>query len=1056
MTKKDPRLQLLIDRHFKKKSNIHGEISGFISEVNTFFLNNFQDSQKPLSINNIDFFNASWNDLFFLFDSKGFILRSNDACSRLLGYPIEKIIGTHFSEFIPEPHKQRIIEFYTQQYIEKIPFSKIQFPTEAVDGRLIWLEQHTNTIFEDGEVTGYLCIARDVTDKIEIQEQLEKSKYELGIMVSKRTEELRNINRDLQKEIEFRMRAEEELKSSEKHLADIINCLPEPTFAIDREGRVIAWNYAIEKLTNIHEEDIIGRGDYEYAIPFYGEKKPILIDYVLCQDKDILEKYSVIDFADDSPIAETYIKGLRPEGSYLWEQAKPLYDSSGLIIGCVATLRDITERKKSEDRMREITKQALYHQIALQGISRLDNSDFKNAVLKITETTSKALDIERTAVWLFSDEMDDLICRDQYITSKNTHHRNLTLKASNYKLFIKTITNLNHIHSNDAIEDMSLCEFSEPFLKPNRIYSAMYLPIRLSGKVAGFLACESVAERREWSIEEQEFASSIADILALSLEATERRRAQDALQEQIKFTANLIENLAVPVFVIDREGIIMLWNKACELLTAKKSSDMIGTSNQWMAFYDHERPTLTDLVLRQTFDGVDELYSALSPSAFIENGWHAEGWYDSIGGKNLYMLFDAIPIFNNKNEIIASVEILQDITQLKNAERETIKMRAFLKNIIDSMPSVLIGVDTEGKIIHWNSEAEKTTGVTEDQAQGKNLTEIYPFLKDQMDKVTRAITERRTQKTERLQHGSDSDSAFSDIIVYPLISNGVQGAVIRVDDITSRVRIEEMMVQTEKMMSVGGLAAGMAHEINNPLGGIMLGAQNLQRRLSSELSKNYEVAEECGIDIMRMKSYMEKREIFEILKGILSMGERASKIVANMLSFSRKSDSKKNAVRINDLIDRTLELAANDYDLKRKYDFRQIEIFKEYQEPLPDLICSPTEVQQVVLNLLKNAAQSMFTKLYPEGEKPRISIRLKENRSMIKIEIEDNGPGMEERTKKRVFEPFFTTKEVGTGTGLGLSVSYFIITDNHGGTMDLISTIGKGTTFIIQLPIIPK
>jgi len=394
----------------------------------------------------------------------------------------------------------------------------------------------------------------------------------------------------------------------------------------------------------------------------------------------------------------------------------------------------------------------------------------------------------------------------------------------------------------------------------------------------------------------------------------------------------------------------------------------------------------------------------------------------------------------------------QMASSLKEQTEEMSHMRLYLQNIIDSMPSVLIGVDTRGSITQWNQQAQKATGISQDQAFGKRVQDVFPFLEKQMETVQRAIAERMPQKTERVTAPVNGDSHYLDVMVYPLISNGLEGAVIRVDDVTTRVRIEEMMIQTEKMMSVGGLAAGMAHEINNPLGGIIQASQNVLRRLSRDLEKNAEVARECGTDLDQIIRYMEKREILKFLGGIRECGERAASIVENMLSFSRRSESRKSTTNLAVLLDKTVQLAANDYDLKKKYDFRHIEIRREFDPDLPDVPCVATEIQQVLLNLLKNAAQAMFRN--PDDRKPpRINLRLRRDGGYVCMEIEDNGPGMDESTRKRIFEPFFTTKDVGVGTGLGLSVSYFIVTNNHQGNMMVESIPGQGTTFVIYLPL---
>ncbi len=396
-------------------------------------------------------------------------------------------------------------------------------------------------------------------------------------------------------------------------------------------------------------------------------------------------------------------------------------------------------------------------------------------------------------------------------------------------------------------------------------------------------------------------------------------------------------------------------------------------------------------------------------------------------------------IFNNMAE------------SLKSQKKDMEHMQLYLKNIIDSMPSVMIGVDRKGKVTQWNVEAEKKTGIAPKEAIGAQVEKIFPQFEKQMESFRKSIKEKQPQKMEKIIEKVNDEIQYKDIVIYPLIANGVEGAVIRMDDVTTRVRIEDMMIQTEKMMSVGGLAAGMAHEINNPLGGIMLGVQNIMRRVSPDLPANIVKAKECGVEFEKISAYLEKQKISYFLDVILRSGERASDIVTNMLSFSRRSGTKMSPVDLDDVLDQTVELAANDYDLKKKYDFRHIEIIREYAPDLPPVNCVKNEIQQVVLNLLKNSVHAIFDNgVVPED--PVIILRLKKSDNMAQIEVEDNGPGMDVETSKRIFEPFFTTKDIGVGTGLGLSVSYFIITNIHSGSMYVESVLGKGTNFIIKLP----
>jgi PAS domain S-box-containing protein len=392
------------------------------------------------------------------------------------------------------------------------------------------------------------------------------------------------------------------------------------------------------------------------------------------------------------------------------------------------------------------------------------------------------------------------------------------------------------------------------------------------------------------------------------------------------------------------------------------------------------------------------------------------------------------------------------VRSVKNTNHDIDNINHYLKNIIDSMPSMLVGVDSKGRISHWNMAAEKKTGFKEDDVMGRYLWDIMPQFDQYVKNMMKSIDKREPQKFESIVHLENNEIRYSDMMVYPLISNGVEGAVIRIDDITLRRRLEEMMIQTEKMMSVGGLAAGMAHEINNPLSGILLAAQNIARRLSPDFEANREAAEKCGIEFKGLQGYLKARDIVKMLEDMKEMGERASMIVNNMLSFSRQSESKMTGTDLAQLLIKTVDLAASEYDLKKSYDFRHIEIVKEFDTSVPLVKCIAVEIQQVILNLLKNAAHAMHLKKYAPDESPRITLRLNQESEWAVIEVEDNGPGMSDEHRKRVFEPFFTTKESGKGTGLGLSVSYFIITDNHKGRMEVESMPGKGTRFIIHLP----
>ncbi len=388
---------------------------------------------------------------------------------------------------------------------------------------------------------------------------------------------------------------------------------------------------------------------------------------------------------------------------------------------------------------------------------------------------------------------------------------------------------------------------------------------------------------------------------------------------------------------------------------------------------------------------------------------------------------------------------------LEQSNRNLIQLQSLMENVINSMPSILIGVDADGRVLQWNQEASRVSGCTAEEAKGQVLQQVFPSLHRQLERVQIAIGMRQVQQDWRVQlTAADGKQFLTDMTVYPLLTNGVNGAVIRVDDVTDRVRLEEVMVQTEKMLSVGGLAAGMAHEINNPLAGILQNLQVVLNRLTMPQQKNLDVAAAFGMQFEAIEAYMEKRGILGMVRTAMENGRRAAGIVDNILSFSRQGESKKSPRDLAELLESTIVLLNNDLNLERGYDFRKVEIVREFEAGLPDVPCEETKIQQVLLNILRNGAQEMESH---NGDHPcRFILRLKRCGDMAQITICDNGPGMSEEVRRRVFEPFFTTREVHGGTGLGLSVSYFIITEQHHGELRVEAVPGEGSCFVIRLP----
>ncbi len=660
----------------------------------------------------------------------------------------------------------------------------------------------------------------------------------------------------------------------------------------------------------------------------------------------------------------------------------------------------------------------------------------------ITKNELEIINLDRIGIWLFNEENSILECHDLYSKSDQSHKSGIKLNEPAFPIYFSIIERETVIAVDDAANDKRLSELNNGYIKPNGICSKLDAPIRIKGKVVGIVSFEQINDKRIWKRDESTFIVRIAEQVASFLIEKERRLMVKDLQESEERSRTLVENApdAIAVIDIDTAKFVTVNENAVSLFGIGKEELLkLGPVKVSPSFQSNGASSETILIFIN--------------KAFNEGSQYFEWMFHNLETEQETLCEVRIVRLPSSKRKLIRASIL-DISERKKQEIELQKLRNYLTSIIDSMPSVLVGVDSGCRVTLWNKKAEEATGISAENANNKLLSGVFPEITEDLKYINESIQTGEIIGEKKRSRQSEIGSHFEDVTVYPLITNDMEGAVIRIDDVTDIVRMEEMMIQSEKMLSVGGLAAGMAHEINNPLAGMMQTANVMARRLGQKqiIPANEKAAEQAGTNMDAINKFMKARDIPRMLGTIKESGKRVAEIVDNMLSFSRKSEGEFSTNKLDELLDKSVELASTDYDLKKEYDFKQIEIIREYEEDLLPVPCEGAKIQQVLLNLLRNGAQAMDE---VKIEYPHFILRTFHDRklNMICMEVEDNGPGMDEAVRKRIFEPFFTTKPVGIGTGLGLSVSYFIITENHNGTMVVDSQPGCGTKFTISLPL---
>ncbi len=388
-------------------------------------------------------------------------------------------------------------------------------------------------------------------------------------------------------DITERKRAEKALQESEARWRTLIESAPQLVYTIDGEGRILHVNRPAPGLTR---EKTIGSFVYDYL-----------------SDETALAVRSRVEQVFETAVSATFEMPALVHGREAWYACalNPVISDSR-VVTAILNSTDITERKRAEEALQKKAEQTIHHQKALLRLAQMDLSDLDEEIRKITEVAVATLGIERAGVWFFNEEKSEIICADLYLSSGKTHQSGATLRVALYPLYFESLATNRAIAARDAAIDPRTSEFARDHFIPRRVASILDVPIWLRGKIVGVLCHEQTETAREWTAEEQDFAASVADLVSLAIEASERRRAEEALRASEEKYRELVENLSDVIYAVDPNGLIKYISPSVQALSGYAPREVAG--RPLTEFLHEEDRRLARHYFKKYLSGISETF----------------------------------------------------------------------------------------------------------------------------------------------------------------------------------------------------------------------------------------------------------------------------------------------------------------------------------------------------------------------------------------------------------------------------------------------------------------
>lgn len=537
----------------------------------------------------------------------------------------------------------------------------------------------------------------------------------------------------------------------------------------------------------------------------------------------------------------------------------------------------------------------------------------------------------------------------------------------------------------------------------------------------------------------------------LEKEILERRQAVAELQKGEQKFRILSESLPIGLFEIGNNGECLFSNYACQEILQRPLQGILQT--HWLSwFHEDDRANL-----EREWDVCKTNLEMMGRDCRLHRA----------DGHDVWVRLRFSPIATDLG--VRYVGTVEDTTEVKLAEEQLRKAHVENEEILASISAILIRINEQAVVTQWNDVAEETFGIAKELAVGQPL-ERCP-LGGEFEQIIQGVNTCRTTRDpvhlENVRFSRPGGTeGYLGLTLNPITSTShpgqYRGCLLLGRDITERQMMERQLAQAQKLESIGQLAAGVAHEINTPIQFVGDNTRFLEgafKDLHDFLDRCAQLAETSagshGVGTLLREIEMAAQEadlpylteeipkaIAQSLEGIARVGA----IVRAMKEFSHPGVEGKIAIDLNQAIENTATVCLNEW----KY---VANLEKALEKNLPLVVCLPGEFNQVMLNLIVNAAHAVGDVVGQEGTKGVIRISTRQDGEWAEIRVQDTGSGISKENREKIFDPFFTTKEVGKGTGQGLAIAHSVIVDKHGGTISCDTEVGKGTTFIIRLPI---